>query len=587
VIKKLYLLLFTISIALNSYSQKELWAYTVTGGFGLCPTTAPNWGKIIRIPLSGGLITETVVHDFDPTGIQGNIPINKMFLASNGKIYGLTRCTGSFACPNIPEGVLFEYDLILNKYRVISTSIQQPFLSNPIESLIEPIQGVLYGTSRYGNTIFKYNIATDIVTLVGNITTISLSDGPLEPKIETGLMLASDGNLYGTTLVANSAINPPSRRQGGIVKVNLSTNAITIPFAFNEGYGLSLGDDVIYPTSKLVEGLLGKLYGVSQGGLHMNLGSNPPNTGGTIYEYTIATNTISKKFDFDLNGIGQAPSGLIKINNNTLIGTLYSINSQDNFPNKYGSIYEYNFDDNQINVVHVFDNQVDEAYWISPFDTLIKGTDDNFYGRSESGIFRFDPLADSVIRKSLGTYGGDTSEPIEICRKPSYQEIQSNPFTPCVGAPFSYDIQNINATSYIWKKDGVVLPTQTTAILNIATLATPDNGVYTCTMTNECGTTITMPLQINASCLGIEEFSNNKNSLKLSPNPAKNILNISLQDNKKFIVSELVVTNLLGQQVMSETKNFTKIDVSKLAIGIYQLILKTDKGDRIEKFVKE
>ena len=124
-------------------------------------------------------------------------------------------------------------------------------------------------------------------------------------------------------------------------------------------------------------------------------------------------------------------------------------------------------------------------------------------------------------------------------------------------------------------------------MLTINNLIASDTGVYTCTMTNECGTTTTMNLNVNVNCLDNETFVNDKNKIILYPNPAKNTISIHLPENETYEVKEIAIANILGQKVIGDIKNTKNIDVSSLQKGIYILQLKTNKGDWNGKFVKE
>lgn len=80
-----------------------------------------------------------------------------------------------------------------------------------------------------------------------------------------------------------------------------------------------------------------------------------------------------------------------------------------------------------------------------------------------------------------------------------------------------------------------------------------------------------------------------KNASVVYPNPAKDIVNVKLEDEEKIIaVSVLDFSN--GIQKKQEFKKATSeqtIDVADLKKGIYVLEIVTDKGVRKEKFVKE
>ena len=80
----------------------------------------------------------------------------------------------------------------------------------------------------------------------------------------------------------------------------------------------------------------------------------------------------------------------------------------------------------------------------------------------------------------------------------------------------------------------------------------------------------------------------NVNSLKLYPNPAKNTLYIHAEmTNVKALI---LITDVGGKKVKMQTlvlnKN-TPIDISNLAKGIYQLIIKTATNTLEQKFVKD
>jgi uncharacterized repeat protein (TIGR01451 family) len=73
----------------------------------------------------------------------------------------------------------------------------------------------------------------------------------------------------------------------------------------------------------------------------------------------------------------------------------------------------------------------------------------------------------------------------------------------------------------------------------------------------------------------------------ISPNPAKEILNINSKEN--IAVSSISIYNTLGQlvQVIPNAKNTKTIDVSNLKSGTYFVKVISDKGASSSKFVKE
>jgi len=573
--KKKTLLLCCFLIVAVSYPQKELLGYRTVYNYVTQNEPGINDGKIIQIPLESDATVPEILHTFDVTGMQGKFPRGRIFQASNGKLYGVTGYDGAAVAQGIPPGVLFEYDLVWNRYRVLYAN-----LNSATYGVIEPVPGVLYGITNAGSSIFKYNIETEEFAIAATIPPFQYNNSNYYPRLCGELMKASDGNLYAVTQMAPSVQNIPY--PGGIYKLNVANGQISKVYVFGTG-----GSDVMYPMyeTKLVEGLPGKLYGTALGGQHVGPEGVAPSGSGTIFEFNIADNTLAKKYDFDYNVNGIYPSPLIKGDDGKLYGTLSGINNS-NYPNHDGLLFEYNLSTAIIRALHVFSFYDDDQVKF-PAGILTKASNGNFYGRSMLGTYEFNPETQLVKQKISSENAYDAQDLIEICRKPSYRFLDNSTLAVCKNSAFDFDIQNTNATSYVWKKGSTTLPSQTTAVLHIPSLSLGDSGIYTCTMTNACGTTVTMPLQLTVqNCLGLEQFDL-KNAIRLSPNPASNILNIKLPETQLLEITQLSISNMLGQTVYSIAEKNTAIDISFLKTGIYQLLLRTDLGDWNGRFVKE
>lgn len=562
----LFALLFII---LPAYSQKELWGYLKTGEGG---------NKIIKVPLDGNMADTQVMHSFDPTGVLGKYPAASLFKASNGKLYGVAISDGG---QDIPNGVLFEYDPVLEQYRVLNNTIING-ANGSLFGLIEPLPGVLYGTTNSAASIFKYNIETEEASIVATIPVFPYQLGTRQPTLNGELMKASDGYLYATAGMAPSSSNTPF--PGGIYRLNIATGQLTKLYVF----GTVEGNDVRNPVfgTKLVEGAPGKLYGTAGGGQHVGPQGVAPDGSGTIYEYTIATNTVEKKYDFDYTTIGCHPTPIIKIGNK-LYGALTGLSyNPGNYPNGDGSLFEYDLTAQALSVLHVFDHIQDDQVR-TPINSLLMGSNGNLYGANVYGHYQFDPITGIVNRKTTPGTPYSSEGLIEICRKPAYQSFETSSFVVCEGNYFSFDIHNSNAATYVWKKGSVIVPSQTTGILSIESVTLANTGIYTCTMTNECGTTVTMPLQLTVeTCMGVDDMSA-FNNIKIYPNPAADILNVQLPDNPDFEIQKISIINMIGQTVYASAGKTMAIDISSLGTGIYQLLLTTDKGDWNEKFIKQ
>jgi hypothetical protein len=566
-IQKNIYLLFCLFIFTASYSQKELWGYS-----------SLDDGLIVKASLGGTDIEPEIVHTFDATGILGKSPKGRLFQASNGKLYGIAAYSNGVQGTLL--ALLFEYDPVVSRYKILTNTLNSD--GGNLYGVIEPVPGMLYGTTNGGRSVFKYNIDTEEMSIVATIPPFVYNNSNYYPRFEGELMKASDGNLYGVTMMAPSVQNTPY--PGGIYRINLNTNQVSKLYVFGLG-----GSDVQIPVydSKLVEGAPGKLYGTAMGGQHVGPQGVAPQGSGTLYEFTIATATLVKKFDFDYNGIGSYPSPLIKSADNKLYGALFGLpNNITGYPNSDGSLFEYDLTTNTLNVLHVFDYQNDD-YTKHPTGIALKATDGNFYGSNMTGIYSFNSVTDVIAKKIIAPFAHGLMDVIEICSKPSYQFFETSALTVCENTSFTFNIHNTNATTYVWKKGSVVLPSQTTGLLTFENTTPEDTGIYTCTMTNECGTTVTMPLQITVGCLGLDEAAILKNTVSLYPNPATNTLNIKLPDNPNFKIQDISISNMLGQIVYRNNDKTTNIDISFLKTGLYQLLLTTDKGEWNGRFIKE
>lgn len=86
--------------------------------------------------------------------------------------------------------------------------------------------------------------------------------------------------------------------------------------------------------------------------------------------------------------------------------------------------------------------------------------------------------------------------------------------------------------------------------------------------------------------LGTKDFDFS-NYFNIYPNPAKDVLNISLKNDIE--INSMSVYDVLGQLIIAvpNAKNVSSIDVSRLRAGNYLLKIKTDKGSSVAKFIKE
>lgn len=109
-----------------------------------------------------------------------------------------------------------------------------------------------------------------------------------------------------------------------------------------------------------------------------------------------------------------------------------------------------------------------------------------------------------------------------------------------------------------------------------------NNGVYELT-NNGDGIFI---FKLSSTPIGINEIQNNID-VALYPNPSSNKVNISFNETVDYV--ELTLTDMLGKVVSKKThKSLSSTEITLgHAVGVYFLTVKTDKGQKTVKLLKE
>jgi hypothetical protein len=563
------LFLVALAIIATTFSvtaQKEYWGYQITsdtsGGM-------KKFGCIYKTDSLGENFT--IVHAFD--SINGMYPKGRLFIASNGKLYGMTSRGGKAG------GVLFEYDLSVGKYKVLYhlNTLQSPVGDGPSGIFTETSRGQLVTImegSGSRSTIFKYNTRTNVLS---NIYTFSLLKNGVSSIFQNsfgGLVLAKNGKLYGAALNDELATCSPS--PGSLFRIDTNTNAFSSAFKFpcsNSNGG--------NPSGSMVEWTTGKLYGLASGG---------SNQSGVVfeYDYTATTNSYTKKHDFAANeGNWDKANALMKASNNKLYG-LGSSGGKDVFGYDYGTLYEFDPATNKYAIKHNFGlngGQVDLPFYtgIYPVGKLLQSTNGKLYGNTYFGVFEYNIAKDTLIVKTTFPYWNNVkiypgAGLIEICRKPAYEYFVEDTFQINAGEPFQYTVQSSNANTYQWTRNGTNLINQKTKTLNL----TGQAGLYSCTMTNQCGTTKTKNLVVIVNTITGQEETELITNCTLSPNPFSNQTTLIFDSEQKNTL--IKITDLAGKELKSFLFSGKQLTLEKanLKQGIYLLLI-VDENSRVEK----
>jgi uncharacterized repeat protein (TIGR03803 family) len=193
-------------------------------------------GTIFKITAAGAL---TTIHQFAPP--DAGLPSAALILARNGKFYGTTIRGGPCDC-----GTLFEMDT-LGTVRTLHT-FNGADGARPFGRLFEARDGTFIGTTFGGGAFDAGTIyRTDVTGRVTTIHSFSAADGT---GVGVGVIEASDGSLYGT-----SDQNDFSTGPGSVFRIDPAGRFQTI-HRFD-------GTDGFSPRARLLQASDGRLYGTT------------------------------------------------------------------------------------------------------------------------------------------------------------------------------------------------------------------------------------------------------------------------------------------------------------------------------------
>lgn len=230
----------------------------------------------------------------------------------------------------------------------------------------DPATDAFYGTSLYGGssglgTVFK-------MTPTGTVTVLhSFTGGASNGQYPyAGLLLASDGNLYGVTYYGGTD------NEGIIFKITTGGS-----FTLLHSFTYDASDPAGYPFLGLTEAPNGKLYGASYYASGYYGGIFKINKDGTGYAFVHGFNSGGS--------LGRYPySDLMTASD----GNLYGVCNQGGVSN-LGTIYKVDPSTDTVTVLHLFDGftgaRPGNSYHTSPQYRLLQGSDGRLYGTTREG----------------------------------------------------------------------------------------------------------------------------------------------------------------------------------------------------------
>lgn len=225
--------------------DRAYYGVTTWGGItgSVWPYTPDGAGVVYRIDAATGHFS--VLHQFDPA-LEGNAPGSRLTLGSDGNLYGTLAGGGPGDL-----GCVFRLSLAggLTLLHVFASGDG----ANPVNPPVQDSQGNWYGTTMYGGvdddgTI--YELTHDGIFKV--LHDFTSGDSAIEGYGPVaGLVLARDGNLYGTT------IGGGSDNGGTLYRITPGGRLTTLhEFAKTDADGIN-------PEATLVTGPDGALYGTT------------------------------------------------------------------------------------------------------------------------------------------------------------------------------------------------------------------------------------------------------------------------------------------------------------------------------------
>jgi uncharacterized repeat protein (TIGR03803 family) len=510
--------LFQYNIATSTCTNK----FSFTGTEGTRPMGSLMQsldGKLYGMTYDGGANNQGVLFQYDPAtsayskkldfagAANGSKPKGSLMQASDGKLYGMTNQGGLF-----DAGILFQYNPSISSFAK-KTEFGGIDPTGFSASLMQASDGMLYGTSELGGVhnagvLFQYNPVTFTYTKKLDFDETNGSHN------FTGLMEASDGKLYGTSL--EGGVN----NKGVLFQYDPATSTYIKKLDFD---GATNGAT---PSGPPVQASDGKLYGTA-----VNGGTNDK---GIFYQYDPVTSIFTKKFDFAGTTNGANPGGsLIQASD----GMLYGLTNNGGV-NDMGVLYQYDL------TTSTYTKKLDFAGAANgkiPTGPLMQASDGMLYGLTTGGgvndkgvLFQYNPATSTYTKKFdfNGTNGRDPRWSLLQASNGKLYGMTASGGVNDMGVLFEY---NPATSSYIKKLDfngangrkplyGNLIEidvTPVTAIINnsaqttnLSVFPNPNNGDFTISLNKE--ETFNLVNNLGQIVQTIELNQSNNNSARIS-----------------------------------------------------------------------
>lgn len=141
--------------------------------------------------------------------------------------------------------------------------------------------------------------------------------------------------------------------------------------------------------------------------------------------------------------------------------------------------------------------------------------------------------------------------------------------------------EHVDGNVYIWFKDGEEVPSETSHDLVISDAQKGDEGIYTCSVTNEIAPELTLyrrPITLTFDkTASVNPYVKITDEFKIFPNPAIN--QVTIEFNNSQSMDRIQILDLLGREVLSldvSNESLINIDISQFTNGYYNIIITSD-----------
>jgi uncharacterized repeat protein (TIGR03803 family) len=339
--------------------------------------------------------TETVLYNFcSQSGCKdGGYPYAGLVQGTNGYLYGTTGGGGA-----VGGGTVFRISPSGGAPTIHSICRQGTCAGGyyPLYAeLVEDTNGSFYGTTiegganGVGGAVFKITPGGKLTPLYSFCSQSGCTDGGYP---YAGLVLASNGNLYGTTLIGGASDD------GTVFEITPSGKLTTL-YSFCSQSDCADGES---PSAALIQATDGNLYGTTRAG-GANTNDYCPNGCGTIFEISPSGGALTTLYSFCSQSDcadGDNPNAALV---QDAAGNFYGTTSGGGaMISNAGTVFQMT-PNGMLTTLYTFCGALPCTDGEQPEDALIQATDGNLYGTTLNGgaysggtIFRISPTGGAL-----------------------------------------------------------------------------------------------------------------------------------------------------------------------------------------------